>query len=71
MPFEEVLTALVMVAVLDPTTPEVRSAVQRARDFLTAQRAQPFLDQLEAGFTRAGSNSQAEASPALGAPTRT
>ncbi|MFI5226450.1 MAG: ATP-binding protein [Candidatus Limnocylindrales bacterium] len=71
MPFEEALTALVMVAVLDPTTPEVTSAVQRARDFLTAQGAQPFLDQLEAGFARAGSRTKPEASPALSAPTRT
>jgi class 3 adenylate cyclase/tetratricopeptide (TPR) repeat protein len=70
MPFEEVLTALVMRAVLDPATPEVRIVVQRARDFLTAVSGKPFLDQLESVLDDVGPTAQREASPAVGAQAR-
>jgi hypothetical protein len=41
-----------MASVLDPGSPEVRAAVERAREILTKLRAQPFLDQLETALGR-------------------
>jgi len=67
---DEVLTALVMRAVLDPATPEVRIVVQRARDFLTAVGGTRFLDQLASVPDDLGPTQQREASPAVGAPIR-
>ena len=48
LPFEEASAAIVMATVLDPASPEVRSAAERARAILVGLRAEPFLDQLEA-----------------------
>ena len=53
VPFEEALATIVMASVLDPGSPEVRAAVERAGEILTKLRAQPFLHQLETALGRA------------------
>ncbi len=47
LPLDEAFTAIEMATLLDPATPEVQAAAERAREILVPLRAQPFLDRLE------------------------
>ncbi len=55
LPFDEALTAIDMVTLLDPAEPEVQVAAESAREILTRLRAQPLLDRLEAAINRSSS----------------
>ncbi len=50
LPLDEAFTAIEMATLLDPATPEVAAAAERAREILVPLRAQPFLDRLEAAM---------------------
>jgi tetratricopeptide (TPR) repeat protein len=69
----EALAGLVMVAVLDPTLPEVAAAAETARDTFVRLRARPFLETLDEVLARPrpeahGSSSAVSATVAV--PTR-
>ena len=50
--WDEALTAIDMVTVLDPAEPEVQAAAESAREVLVRLRARPFLERLEAAMAR-------------------
>jgi class 3 adenylate cyclase/tetratricopeptide (TPR) repeat protein len=51
-PVDEAFTAIEMASLLDPAEPEVRAAVDAAREILTRLRAQPFLERLDTAMAR-------------------
>jgi tetratricopeptide (TPR) repeat protein len=54
MAWDEALTGIDMVSVLDPSNPEVRAAAQSTREILVRLRAQPFIERLDAALARSG-----------------
>ena len=52
--WDEALTGIDMVTVLDPAEPDVRATADSTREILARLRAQPYLDRLDRLFTRAG-----------------
>jgi hypothetical protein len=68
-PWDEALTVIDMTAVLTTTDPELRRAVERARQFFTRVGALTFLERLEAAAGRAepshGNDDTAADSPAV------
>ncbi len=52
LPWDQALTTIDLVTVLDPTDPEVRAAADAARAILVGLRAQPFVDRLDAALAR-------------------
>ncbi len=52
LPWDQALSAIDLVTVLDPTDPEVRAAADAARAILVGLRARPFVDRLDAALAR-------------------
>jgi class 3 adenylate cyclase/tetratricopeptide (TPR) repeat protein len=52
LPFDEAWATIVLARILDPASPEIRSAIEGARASLVALRAQAFLDLLDAAASR-------------------
>ena len=50
--WEAALVGIDMATLLDPSDPEVRAAIEYAREILTRLRARPFLERLEAAAAR-------------------
>jgi hypothetical protein len=65
LPFEEASIAIVMATVLDPETPEVRTAAQAAHEVLTRLGAQPFLNLLQRRIEANGRDRATQDHPAL------
>jgi len=63
LPLDEALTAIEMATVLDPAEPEVRAAVDAAREILVGLRARLLLEQLEAALARPLESAGAHAAP--------
>jgi tetratricopeptide (TPR) repeat protein len=66
---DEALTAIDMATLLDPAAPEVRAALDSAREILTRVGAGPFLARLEAAMGRIPSAEVAESAGSREAST--
>jgi len=51
--FDEALTGIDMVTLLDPSEPDVRAAADSSREILTRLRARPLLERLDAALAKA------------------
>ena len=57
--WEEALVGIDMAILLDPADPEVRAAIESARDILVRLGARPYLDRLEAAVAGTEGNERA------------
>ena len=62
--WDEAYCALSMAMFLDPTEPEVRAAVEAAKEILIRLKARPFLERLDAASGRKGPPARARAAAA-------
>jgi hypothetical protein len=65
LPWDEALTGIDMVTLLEPSEPEVRSAAESAHEILIRLGAKPFLERLDAAMGHATS-----AEPSAGGATK-